>query len=240
MKEISFLFLTVMAFACVDKPETKKVNPEIFNLANSDPAAVELADSIVSSAGGEMPWKQIRFVTWMDGKYKFYWDKLASTVRIEDDSRVAIINVYSREGEAKISGNEVSDTTSLRNELAAAYQRWRLSSDKLFITYMLKQPGNSLHYFGEEIIDGKRYNLLHVNFNTRAGESKYILYVDLTDNRIKELRYFRKADQSSPTMIFRYDEYQTSNGIIFSVPSGSDINSVQIGDPISESMFTEL
>lgn len=240
MNKFAFLFLTVIVFACADKPESKKVDPEIFNLANSDPAAVELADSIVSAAGGETSWKQVRFISWMDGKYKFYWDKLASTVRVEDEARVAIFNVSSRDGQAKISGSEVSDTTILRKELATAYQRWRLSSDKVFITYMLKQPGNSLHYFGEEIIDGNRYNILQVNFNTRAGESKYILYVDLPGNRIKEMRYFRKADQSSPTMIFHYGEYQTSNGIIFSVPSGSDIDSVLIGDPISENLFTEL
>ncbi|HYG00858.1 MAG TPA: hypothetical protein VD927_00375 [Chryseosolibacter sp.] len=238
---VVFLVVTFFIFGCNAKPEPRNNStPKLFNAVNSDPAAVELADSIISSAGGKAAWEKIRFISWKDGKFNFYWDKKASNVRIADENRIAIINLSSRDGRIQMGGTEVADSTAVKQELTGAFQRWRLSSNKIFITYQLKEVGNSLLYFGEEIVNDKRYNVLEVNFKTKAGKTKYVLFVGLKNNRIEQLHYYPKKNQSSATVIFRYPEYKNANGIILSIPSPSDISNVRIGEDIPEDLFTDF
>ena len=65
---LSFLLAAVL-YACSTKTPESSIsgaNPaaEGFDMANSDPAAVELADSIMAAMGGRENWDKTRFISW--------------------------------------------------------------------------------------------------------------------------------------------------------------------------------
>ena len=72
-----------------------------FDLAHSDPAAVELADSIMISMGGRENWDKTRYISWnFFGRRNLVWDKAEGNVRIESipDSTIYLVNVNTGKG----------------------------------------------------------------------------------------------------------------------------------------------
>ncbi|HNR74111.1 MAG TPA: hypothetical protein PKM03_07785, partial [Cyclobacteriaceae bacterium] len=113
MRRLLFLVVVGLTLNCTsekpkDTPATLNLNPEEegFNLAASDPAAIQLADSIMHALGGRSNWDKVRFITWKsaDGLVSYYWDKQEKRARVEDqgDASVALINLSTGEAKAQV------------------------------------------------------------------------------------------------------------------------------------------
>jgi hypothetical protein len=161
-----------------------------FNLAHSDPAAVELADSIMAALGGRKSWIDVRYLSWeYDTLRTIAWDKRDGNVRIESrsDSTIYLFNVDTGKGRVAVGGREVTEPGALRDRLREAASLWIHDSFWIRIIYQLKGDGITLHYLGEARTDSARYNLLRVSLepDTEAPVEEFLAYVDLRDNRIR-------------------------------------------------------
>lgn len=222
-----------------DKNEVVEANPpsEGFDIANSDPAAVELADSILAASGGRKAWDKIRFISWQDGANNFYWDKAAGNVRVESDSnRISIYNLGTIDGRLSFKGQEISDSVTLSKGIKQDHENWQSAARKIFMPFLLKDRNVFLKYFGEETFNGERCNLLEVNVGKTTSPVKYLLYVSLTNNRIVRSDLF-----SSDTVAtsYHYREYQNLGGIWVSIPA-KDVVNLRVDAQLDEKLFTDL
>ena len=123
---IGLLVMVLSLYACNRLNGTTGFeNPasEGFDLANSDPAAVELADSIMVAMGGWENWDNTRFISWSSsGIRNLIWDKKEARVRIESlkDSTTYIVDLETLTGKVYIKGQEVTRSDSLKNMLTRA------------------------------------------------------------------------------------------------------------------------
>lgn len=194
------LVLILCAYGCTFSTEQSdnEYTPEPgFNLAHSDPAAVELADSIMSALGGQKSWNQARYLTWdYDTLRSIAWDKREGRVRIEShvDSTVYLLNVTTGEARVSRAGREMTAMRELRSD---ATSLWHHDSFWIRILYQLKGDGVTLHYLGETRTDTARYNLLKVLLEpeTDAPVEEFLAYVDLKDNRIRLCTDLRNSGQ---------------------------------------------
>jgi hypothetical protein len=186
------LMLVLCGYGCTFSSERNhEYVPEPgFNLANSDPAAVELADSVMAALGGRRSWTDVRYLTWdYDTLRTITWDKREGNVRIESrpDSVVYLFNPSTGKGRVSVGGREITSPGALREKLREAAALWNNDSFWLRIIYQLKGDGITLHYLGEARTDTARYNLLRVSLepDTNAPVEEFLAYVDLKDNRIR-------------------------------------------------------
>ena len=116
---IGLLTTIVTLYACdIFSPNSSFNNPaeDGFDLANSDPAAVELADSIMAAVGGWERWNDTRFISWthFDSR-NLFWDKKKGRVRVESlkDSTTYIVDLETLTGKVWIKGQELTEKDSL-------------------------------------------------------------------------------------------------------------------------------
>lgn len=187
------LFLVLCSYGCTFSSEQSdnEYQPDPgFNLAHSDPAAVELADSVMAALGGRKSWDAVRYLSWdYDTLRTIAWDRRGGHVRIESrsDSTVYLFNLFTQEGRVSAGGREITATATLREKLREAESLWNHDSFWIRIIYQLKGDGITLHYLGEARTDTARYNLLSVSLepDTDAPTEAFLAYVDLRDNRIR-------------------------------------------------------
>lgn len=246
------LLLVGIILSCNSNPERKHTNSENppaegFDLANSDPAAVELADSIMKAMGGRAAWDQINTIAWDFGKRKLIWDKQRGKVRIESasDSTVYLLDIDALKGRVMIKGKELTEPDSLRKMLSRAKSIWINDSYWLVMPFKLKDTGVTLRYLGEDTIaNGMRHNILQLTFRNVGDtpDNKYLVYVDLKDNLIKQWAYFQKADQDSASAVWPFDNYKTYGRILLSADrsDGRGPKNVKVDERYPEKTFTEF
>ncbi len=248
---IGLLAMVVSLYACNRLNETTGFeNPasEGFDLANSDPAAVELADSIMVAMGGWENWDNTRFISWNSfGIRNLVWDKKEERARIESlkDSTTYLVDLKTLTGKVFIKGEEVTRSDSLKNMLSRAKNM--LSSDAywLVMPFKLKDSGVTLKYLGEDKLrTGDRCNVLQITYNNDGDmpRTKYHVYVDLTDNLVKQWAYYSNANQDSATFVLPWDNYKKYGNILLSADrsEGSGPVGVSVGSSLSDKIFTEL
>lgn len=209
-----------------------------FNLANSDPAAVELADSIIDAYGGAEAWNKIRFISWRDSFNQFYWDKSARNIRVANAEEVSIINTRTRQGRVWRKGVELKDSVIVKERVAESLRTWRESAAIIFLPFLLKQKDMSLKYLGEERVEDNRSNVLEVS-DTNDKTWRYLVHASLENNRIIRSDFFpERTDEFSLTL--QYDHCKTSSDILICVPEHSDITELEVGASLPEKLFYEL
>lgn len=253
----SFNLLFILSFAIIisacQKPnqETKEIigNPpsEGFNFDGSDPAAIELADSIMNAMGGRANWDATRFISWNFGRRDLIWDKATGRVRIESsrDSTIYLVNVNTMEGRVQIKGIELLEADSLSNMLDRAKSIWINDSYWLVMPFKLKDSGVTLKYFGEEENQkGVLCNVLELTFNGVGvtPENKYQVYVDIHNNLINEWRYFQNAELDSASAIWPFDNYKKYGNILLSADRSDDRGpkNVTVDTELPDAVFSEF
>ena len=246
-------FLTgLMLFSCGTKNESVRLgeNPPAdgFDLANSDPAAVELADSIMIAMGGRVNWDKTRFISWnFFGNRDLVWDKMEGRVRIEShkDSITYLVNLNTLEGRVSVRGSEITPGDSLRKMLNKARSIWINDSYWLVMPFKLKDSGVTIKYLGEDtLVAGGKCNVLELTFKDVGDtpQNKYRIYVDLSDNLVKQWAYYTQATQDSSNFTRPWDNYKKYGNILLSADrsdSGGPRN-VKVDDTVPDEVFTEF
>ena len=248
-----FAFAILLTTSCQQDNEEKDLhanNPPAlgFDLANSDPAAVELADSIMAAMGGRKNWDEIRFISWnFFGRRDLVWDKTEGNVRIESapDSVIYLVNINSLKGRVKIKGQELTEPDSLQKMLAKGKSIWINDSYWLLMPFKLKDSGVTLKYLGEDTTStGLNCNVLELTFKNVGDtpQNKYRIYVDLHDNLVKQWAYYKDASQDSASQIWPWDNYKQYGDILLSADRSDNKGprKVRVDEKLPSEVFTEF
>lgn len=227
-----------------------KANPpaEGFNAAQSDPAAIELADSVMAAMGGRENWDETRFISWnFFGRRNLVWDKKEGRVRIESipDSTIYLVDVDDLKGRVQIKGKEITAPDSLQKLLERAKSIWINDSYWLIMPFKLKDTGVTLKYLGEDTtLLGRRANVLELTFEDVGDtpENKYRVYVDVKDNLVKQWAYYKNASQDSASQIWPFDNYKWYGDIILSADRSDNKGprNVRVDEKLPGSLFSEF
>ncbi len=253
MKRIIIVILSVWVFSACTPTESAKTlseqNPpaEGFDLQGSDPAAIELADSIMHVMGGRENWDNTRFISWnFFGSRDLTWDKHTGWVRIESarDSTIYLVNERTGEGRVQIKGVEITEPDSLKKLLTKATSMWINDSYWLVMPFKLKDSGVTLKYMGEDTLGGKPYNSLELTFKEVGvtPQNKYKLYVDIKEKLVRHWAYYSSASQDTANFIRPWDNYKTYGVILLSADRSDQggPKSVVVSDSLPETLFTEF
>ena len=254
MKKLMLLVtISVLVWSCNTLPKEKSLaeqNPPAdgFDLQNSDPAAIELADSIMHVMGGRENWDKTRFISWnFWGNRNLVWDKFDGRVRIENpkDSIIYLTNINTGEGRVQIKGVELTEPDSLKKMLKKAKSTWINDSYWLVMPFKLKDSGVTLKYIGEDTLKGPQlYNVMQLTFK-QVGDTpnnKYTLYVDIKDKLIRHWSFYSDASMDTASWIRPMDNYQ-KYGSIFLSADRSDTGgprNVKVDEAIDDKIFTEF
>jgi hypothetical protein len=224
-------------------------NPEAegFDLANSDPAAVELADSIMVAMGGWENWNDTRYISWnFSDLRKLVWDKREERARIESfpDSITYLVDLKNLDGKVFIKGHELTLKDSLTKMLKQARTLWSSDAYWLVMPFKLKDDGVTLKYLGEDTLEtGDRCNVLQIIYSSDdLPQKRYHVYVDLADNLVKQWAYYSNASQDSATFVLPWDNYKKYGNILLSADrsAGGGPKDVSVNKSVNEKIFTEL
>lgn len=221
---------------------------EGFNLVGSDPAAIELADSIVLAMGGRKNWDNTRYISWnFFGRRNLVWDKHGQRVRIESlpDSVIYLVDLKTMEGKVKVKGQELVEPDSLKKMLGRAKSIWINDSYWLVMPFKLKDSGVTLKYLGEDTLAGnQRYNVLQLNFENVGDtpQNKYKLYVDIREKLVRYWSYYAKDDQDSASFTRPWDNYQKYGSILLSADrsDGGGPKNVKVDEELPDEVFTKF
>lgn len=249
--QVLFLFFLLLPFSCsrtVERPNADNPSAEGFDVENSDPAAVELADSVMMAMGGRANWDDTRFISWnFGGRRNLVWDKKQNRVRIESlpDSTIYLVDVNNLEGRVQVKGTELTEPDSLKKMLQRGKSIWINDSYWLVMPFKLKDTGVTLKYLGEDTTStGIRANILELTFNSVGDtpENKYRVYVDLKDNLVKEWAYYKNASQDSASSVWPWDNYRKHGKILLSADrsDGRGPRNVRVDDELPEEVFNRF
>lgn len=248
------VILMVLLLACQQKQnstnEASYDNPPAdgFNLELSDPAAMELADSVMHAQGGRAAWDQTRFISWnFFGIRNLIWDKQEARVRIESlpDSIIYLLDMKTGKGRVRIKDTELTEPDTLKVMLDRAQGIWNNDSYWLLMPFKLKDSGVTLKYLGEDTLQtGGSCNVLQLTFENVGStpENKYHIFVDRKDNLVKQWAYFEKATQDTASAIWPFDNYKQYGKLLLSAErsDGKGPKEVSVNDTLPDALFTEF
>jgi hypothetical protein len=227
---VVFLAGLLLLSACTTKAKKADyLNPAAvgFDSVHSDPAGIQLADSIMAAMGGRENWDRTRFISWnFFGRRDLIWDKQTGRVRIESpgDSSIYLVNVNTGEGRVKFRGVELTEPDTLKKMLERAKGIWINDSYWLTMPFKLKDTGVTIKYMGEDTLKSQRYNILELTF-ANVGftpENKYKLYVDIKDKLVRHWAFFKDAKKDTANFIRPWDNYKKYGNILLSADRSDD------------------
>lgn len=234
----------------VQESPATETNPAAdgFDLANSDPAAVELADSIMVAMGGRANWDNTRFISWnFFGNRDLIWDKKMDKVRIASlkDSITYLVNLNTLEGRVQVKGQELAAGDSLNKMLQRGKSMWINDSYWLVMPFKLKDTGLTIKYMGEDtLMNGATCNVLELRFSNVGDtpQNRYRVYVDRSDNLVKQWAYFKQATQDSANFMRPWDNYQRYGSILLSADRSDNggPRNVKVLESLPDDTFTEF
>ena len=248
------LFLSIF-FNCVKKHDNsgslfngKNPPAEGFNLAGSDQRAIEIADKVMNAMGGRKNWDNTRFFTWnFFGARTLWWDKLNGDVKIKmhrEDSTVIIVNIYDESGIVSKNGEIMTNPDSVLFYTKRGKGIWINDAYWLFMPFKLKDSGVTLTYVGEDTTQvGQLSDVLQLTFENvgNTPQNKYHIWIDRSDNLIKQWAFFRENDMGEPNFITPWDDYRKYGEILLAGDRGErDITEIKVLENIDESFFKEL
>ena len=227
--------------------ETDNPPMEGFNMAASDPEAVQIADSVMAAQGGRKNWDATRYIAWnFFGNRKLLWDKHTGNVRVEnqkDDTKI-LVNVNTGEGKVFKDGAEVTQPDSLAKYLQKGKEAWINDSYWLVMPFKLKDSGVTLKYLGEETTqEGQQADVLQLTYENVGvtPENKYKVYVDKNTNLVSQWAFFPKASDSVPAFVMPWQDYQSYGRLKLSGDRGqAKITDIKVLEEVPEHAFTSF
>ncbi len=209
MKKFSFLLSAILLSA-------------IFVFGQSK---TEIVNDIWKSAGGKKVWEQSRYLMFTfsperDGKSVMsrthLWDRYTGDSRFESntpDNRklLVLFNVNTQKGKSFLDNQAVSDSLN-KVYLNKAYASFINDSYWLLVPLKLEDPGVNLEVMPKEEIEGKNYNVLHMNFD-KVGLTpgdQYWLYVDPETGKIFRWKFLLQGQKDYG--IFNWTNYKDLGG----------------------------
>ncbi|HEX6890511.1 MAG TPA: hypothetical protein VF141_07460 [Chryseolinea sp.] len=240
-----FVLLAAVLTSCEMNKNALNPPAEGFDLVNSDPRAVQLADSIMAAMGGRRNWDNTRYISWNFGGRSLTWDKKDNRVRIESpkDSIIYLVDLDKLQGKVSVKGQEITEADSLKKMLTKGKSIWINDSYWLVMPFKLKDTGLTIKYVGEDtMLTGIKCNVLELTFNDIGDtpQNKYRIFVDANDNLVKQWSYYSNSNQDSANFTRPWDNYQKYGDILISADrsDGAGPKNVKVDNTLPEKIFT--
>ena len=260
MKRLSFyVLIACLAIACQPNKEQTDTttsseealveNPaaEGFNIEQSDPAAIKIADDVMMAMGGRKNWDDTRYISWnFFGARKLYWDKQTGDVRIKylREDMEAIVNINTDKGRVMRDGQEMTNADSLSKYLTRAKNVWINDSYWLVMPFKLKDSGVTLKYIDEDTtMDGRQAYLLDLNFEEVGvtPQNYYQVWVDSETKLVSQWAYYREASQAEPNFVMPWKDYGQFGKIKLSGNRGErQLTEIQVHESLPETFFSDF
>jgi hypothetical protein len=229
MKNIKiFIFgLLPLLFACqTSKTFVYKKVPNTpqagFDLANSDPKAIEIADKVMEACGGKAQWDNAHYLRWtFFNKRYLVWDKWQQRVRIDfinEDVKI-ILNLKTMTGRVQLNKQETTNPDSLKKYLEMGHKIWINDSYWLVMPFKLKDSGVTLKFLGSKNNWlGVPNDVLQVTFKNVGvtPNNKYWIYVNPSSQLVTQWDYFEKSTDEKPRMSTPWQDYRSLGHIMLS------------------------
>ncbi len=203
-----------------------------FDLAGSDPRAVELADRVMERLGGRAAWDATRHLRWrFFGRRLHVWDKHTGDIRVEGTDResgepyLVLMSLHSKEGRAWRAGREVTDPEELAKLLELGESAWINDSYWMFMPYKLKDTGVTLGWIGEGTMeDGRAAEVVELTFREvgRTPENKYRVYVARDSGLVEQWDFYERAEDAEPRFRVPWLDWRPYGGILLSADRGEN------------------
>ncbi len=269
MKPVYQLFVALAVLLCTTACERRQTAPSIdhtpdpakknisnsnsnppadsFDLQNSDPEAVALADSVMLAMGGRQNWDNTRFASWnFFGFRKLWWDKFTGSVRVDylKDDITALVNIHTGEGKVKKDGAVLTKPDSVKKYATEAVNAWINDSYWLFMPFKLKDSGVTLKYAGTDTVpESGPAHVLELRFKEVGvtPQNKYRVFVDKDNHLVTQWSYFQNAEDEEPRFTMPWRDYQQHGGILL---SGNrvvrQITEIQVHEGLPETVFNSF
>lgn len=249
-RRLPLVFISVsFLFACGNKNQESKDQPEPAPSSSSfmrmsDPAAVQLIDSLIHASGGTDAWNDIHFISWnVSGERDISWDKKNGKVKIVSPANKTsfLLDLKQGEGTLKQDGQLKSD----HGMIEAAFNQWKADSTDLFFPFNLKHPNYQVVYLGDqEVGNGKSANVVELRhvLDTVNVQPKYRILIDQKDNLIIQIIPHDPAAPESLGAPITFDNYKKYGPLLLSAnrSSGKGPRDVKIESSVPEKIFDEF
>ncbi len=220
---------------------------EGFDITNSSPEAIKIADDVMNAMGGRKNWDNLRCISWnFFGNRKLYWDKWTGDVRIKylKEDREAIININTDQGRVMMKGEEITHPDSLNKYLRQAKGSWINDSYWLCMPFKLKDSGVTLEYIDSDTTqDGRDAYILSLRFKDVGftPQNYYEIWVDSETKLVSQWAFYREESQDDPNFIMPWREYKDFNGVMLSGNRGArELTEIQRHDSFPETFFSDF
>lgn len=244
----SLLFVGIVSVRlCLAQSDKSNPPAEGFDLAGSDPKAIQLADGAMKAMGGRKAWDETHFITWnFFGNRRLVWDKWKGNVRIDNlkNDQTIILNIFTDKGRVFRNGAEVTDPDSVAKFVKQGKGAWINDSYWLVMPFKLKDSGVTLKYQGEENTqDGKAADLLQMTFKGvgNTPDNKYKVWVDKQTHLVSQWAYYAKFTDEKPGFVRPWADYQKHGRILLASDRGDrDITDIMVFTGLPGEVFTEF
>ena len=221
----------------------------------SDPKAIAIADQVMEAMGGREAWDNTRYIRFtFFGFRTHHWDKWTGRYRVEwkdrksGDAHVVLMNLNTQEGDAFVNGEKVSGD-ALADQLRRATGAWINDTYWLLMPYKLQDPGVSLTYAGEEVMDGATYDKLHLSFEQvgRTPGDEYWAFINRETHLMDQWQFLlqpRGEEGKRGEGVYKWNAWQKyGNIMISSERQGADgqareLQNIAVFDMLSDDVFS--
>ncbi|WP_338876658.1 hypothetical protein WBJ53_13475 [Spirosoma sp. SC4-14] len=250
MKLYTLLLLVVFVGGTPVFAQSKKsANPPAqgFDLAGSDPKAIQLADQVMQAMGGRKAWDNTHIIAWnFFGVRKLVWDKWSGDVRVDNlrDDQTVILNINNNQGRVFRNGKEITEPDSIAKYVKQGKSAWINDSYWLFMPFKLKDSGVTLKYLGDDATkDGKPADVIQLTFKNvgNTPDNKYKVWVDKQSHLVTQWAHYTKFTDEQPRFTLPWADYQRHGDILLSGERGDrDITDIMVFSGLPGEVFSDF
>ncbi len=215
--------------------------------AESDPAAIELAQATIEKMGGWEAWDRTRYLSWkFFGRRMHWWDRATGDVRIEgpagEDTYLWLMNVNSSAGRVWKNGEEITESPALAEALDMGRKVWVNDSYWLIMPFKLLDPGVTLKHAGERALeDGRTADVLELTFGEGVGytpSNRYEVFVARDTGLVEQWSFFGDAADAEPRFTRPWTGWQRFGEVMIATRRGGDEDwQIAVHDELPRSVF---
>ncbi|HTQ79134.1 MAG TPA: hypothetical protein VMM92_04000 [Thermoanaerobaculia bacterium] len=247
------LTLAALLLAALPVRPARAADPPSPDTAQSEEKAHAVAHQMLQALGGKAAWDNTHYLRFtFAGARTHVWDKWTGQHRVEGKDKeghryVIIENVNSKDGKAWLDGQPVA-AESLPIRLKNAYAAWVNDTYWLLMPYKIEDPGVHLSYAGEEAVEGKPCDKLHLHFDhvgLTPGD-QYWVWVDKSTHLVDRWAYHLESmAPAEPPTTWDWQGWQPYGKILLAphrAQVGNDrkleLSDIAVLDTVPEGTFT--
>jgi len=247
----AFALLLFIIVSCKNESNVQeKVNtPVEQSVDNSvkDPKAVAIAQNVMTAMGGQQKWDDLKYVSWtFFGSRHLLWDKQNNRVRIKSpkDTTTYLVELDTGIGK-KLSPGKIIHSRIDQKAIDRGKNIWINDMYWLFMPFKMMDPGVNLKYLRQDTTQaGVISEVVELTFNEvgNTPDNKYEVYIDQSDNLVKQWSFFKSASDEEPSAIWPWDNYKSYNGLLLSAERSDDKgpSNVKVYDTMDDKVFTDF